>query len=411
MAKRTINRLSAVGIKQLNKHGLYPDGGNLYLQVTPAGVKSWLFRYMHHGKSHGMGLGPLHTVSLAEARAAAMELRRQLLNGIDPLAAKKAARAAAKIEAGKSVTFSKCAESVISAKRAEWSNPKHADQWKNTLDTYAAPIIGELPVSSIDTSLVMKVLEPIWNTKTETASRLRGRIETILDWAKVSGYRGGENPARWKGHLDQLLSKPSKVQRVKHHPALPYQDAPAFIQALKSQQSIASRAFAFLILTATRTSETIGARWEEIDMKEKIWTIPAKRMKAGKEHRVPLSNTAHSILKVMLPVSSVDSVRELHGGYIFPGQKPGTQLSNMALLTLLKRMERRDITAHGFRSTFRDWAGETTNHTREVVEAALAHTIKDKTEAAYARGDLFSKRAALMEDWSNFLFPKKRAKL
>ncbi|MGE8658718.1 MAG: tyrosine-type recombinase/integrase [Achromobacter sp.] len=394
---RSINRLTAIGAARLEKPGLYSDGGGLYLQITAAGVKSWLLRYMRNGRARGMGLGPLHTISLAEARAKALACRQQLLEGIDPLEAKSAAKIAEKLSAANSITFDQCADAYIAAHQAGWRNAKHADQWTNTLRTYASPVFGTATVSLIDTPLVLKVLEPIWQTKTETATRVRGRIESILDWATVRGYRTGENPARWKGHLDHLLPKRSKVQRVKHHPALPYKDAPAFFQTLRAQSSNSQKALAFLILTATRTNETIGAQWKEIDLSAGTWTIPAERMKAGKEHRVPLSKAALELLH---------EARTEHAtgdDYVFVGQKVGRPLSNMAFLQLLKRMNRGDITAHGFRSTFRDWVGETTAHAREIAEAALAHTIKDKSEAAYARGDLFMKRLALMDDWATFL--------
>jgi integrase len=392
---RTINRLSAQGVARNVKPGLYADGGGLYLQITKAGVKSWLFRYMREGKARGMGLGPLHTISLAEARTRALECRKMLLDGRDPLDEKEQQRVSRKVASAKSKTFMECAEAYIDAHRAGWRNAKHAAQWTSTLETYAEPVFKDISISSIDTALVMKVLEPIWKTKTETATRVRGRIESVLDWATVSGYRTGENPARWKGHLDHLLPKRSKVQKVEHHPALPYSDAPEFMKTLRSQAGIAARALEFLILTATRTNETIGARWDEINIENRIWTIPESRMKTGREHRVPLSAQAVKILKHMQSDST--------GEFVFPGQRDGNPMSNMVFLQLLKRMGRSDITAHGFRSTFRDWVGETTQYPREVAEAALAHTVKNKAEAAYARGDLFEKRAKMMQDWANFL--------
>ncbi|MFJ2995694.1 tyrosine-type recombinase/integrase [Pandoraea sp. NPDC087047] len=392
---RTINRLSARGVARNVKPGLYADGGGLYLQITKAGVKSWLYRYMRDGKARAMGLGPLHTISLAEARTRALECRKILLDGRDPLDEKEQQRVSRKVANAKNKTFMECAEAYIDAHKAGWKNTKHAAQWTSTLETYAAPVFKEIPISSIDTTLVMKVLEPIWKTKTETATRVRGRIESVLDWATVSGHRTGENPARWKGHLDHLLPKRSKVQKVEHHPALPYSDAPGFIKALRSQAGVAALALEFLILTATRTNETIGARWDEITIGNRIWIIPSSRMKTEKEHRVPLSEQALKILKHMQSHST--------GEFVFPGQKRGNPMSNMAFLQLLKRMERSDITAHGFRSTFRDWVGETTQYPREVAEAALAHTVKNKAEAAYARGDLFEKRAKMMQDWAKYL--------
>jgi integrase len=391
---RAANRLSSLTVTRTTKPGLYADGGGLYLQITAAGVKSWLFRYMRAGKARGMGLGPVHTIGLAEARARALDCRRQLLDGIDPIDSRNAERAAQQIEQAAEMTFKQCAEKYIEAHRAGWKSAKHADQWTNTLTTYADPVFNSQPVSAIDTTLVMKVLEPIWATKTETASRVRGRIESVLDWATVRGYRTGENPARLKGHLDTLLPKRSRVQKIVHHPALPYSDVAAFIKTLQSQEGIAARALEFLILTATRTNEVIGATWSEFDLDEGVWTIPAERMKMRKEHRVPLSARAIAIVKAQEDVK--------RGDYVFPGARDKKPLSNMAMLQLLERMKHDDITVHGFRSTFRDWAGETTHYPREVCEAALAHGIKDKAEAAYARGDLFAKRASLMEDWAEF---------
>ncbi|CAJ3027091.1 putative phage integrase [Burkholderia pseudomallei] len=391
---RANNKLSQLAVTKTTKPGLYADGGNLYLQITTAGVKSWLFRYMRNGKQRGMGLGPLHTIGLAEARALALDCRRLLLAGTDPLDARNAERAAQQLARANDVSFQHCAEKYIVAHRAGWKNAKHAAQWTNTLATYAYPVFDSRPVSAIDTALVMRVLEPIWTTKTETASRLRGRIESVLDWATVRGYRSGENPARLKGHLDTLLPKRSRVQKVEHHPALPYADLPEFIKALRSEAGTAARALELLILTATRTNEVIAATWQEFDLDEGVWTIPAERMKMGKEHRVPLSPGAIAVVKAQQEVK--------RGDYVFPGARDYKPLSNMAMLQLLERMQRNDITVHGFRSTFRDWAGETTHYPREVCEAALAHGIKDKAEAAYARGDLFMKRAALMRDWADF---------
>ena len=392
---RTINRLSAQAVSRQAKPGVYADGGGLYLQVTQAGVKSWLFRYMRHGKARGMGLGPLHTVSLAEARVKALECRKLLLDGIDPLADKEAKRASQKAVEANRMTFMEAATAYIAAHRAGWKNAKHAAQWESTLATYVEPVVGKTALESIDTALVMRVLEPIWTTKTETATRVRGRVESVLDWATVRGYREGDNPARWKGHLDHLLPKRSKVQKVEHHSALPYANAPAFMSALRQMGGTAALAFEFLILTATRTSETINARWGEIDMENCLWTIPAERMKAEKEHRVPLSSAAMKILTILQTHSD--------SAYVFPGKRDNKPLSNMVFLQLLKRMNRSDITAHGFRSTFRDWVGETTQYPREVAEAALAHIVKNKAEAAYARGDLFAKRARMMQDWADHL--------
>ncbi|WP_332262250.1 tyrosine-type recombinase/integrase [Paraburkholderia sp. SOS3] len=382
-------------IKTATKPGLYADGGGLYLQITAAGVKSWLFRYMRNGKARGMGLGPLHTIGLAEARAFALDCRRQLLADVDPIDARNAERMSKRVAQADEMTFEQCASKYIKAHRAGWKNAKHADQWTNTLKTYAYPVFDSLPVSAIDTPLVMKVLEPIWTAKTETASRIRGRIESVLDWATVQRYRAGENPARLKGHLDKLLPKRSRVQKVTHHPAMPYADISEFMEILRAEQGVAARALEFLILTATRTNEVIGAKWDELDAERTVWIIPAERMKMRKEHRVPLSARAVELIKVQ------ETLRE--GDYLFPGAKYGKSLSNMAMLELLKRMGSHHFTVHGFRSTFRDWAGETTNAPREVCEAALAHGLKDKAEAAYARGDLFEKRITLMQQWADFI--------
>ncbi|WP_229285499.1 tyrosine-type recombinase/integrase [Burkholderia pseudomallei] len=388
-------------VVKTTKPGLYADGGGLYLQITTAGVKSWLFRYMRNGRARGMGLGPVHTIGLADARVSALDCRRLLLDGIDPIDSRNAERAAQGIAQGNAVTFQYCAEKYIEAHRTGWKSAKHADQWTNTLATYAYPTFDSLAVSAIDTALVMKVLEPIWTTKTETASRVRGRIESVLDWATVHGYRVGENPARLKGHLDKLLPKRSRVQNVEHHPALPYADLPNFMNELRAAEGTAARALEFLILTATRTNETIGATWQEFDLDEGVWIVPAGRMKMRKEHRVPLSARAIALVKAQQKLK--------RGDYVFPGARDKKPLSNMAMLQLLERMKYDDITVHGFRSTFRDWAGETTHYPREVCEAALAHGIKDKAEAAYARGDLFAKRAALMQDWDKYCASKQAA--
>lgn len=392
---RTLNRLTAVQVMRAKKRGVYSDGGGLYLQITRTLTKSWLFRYMRNGVPHGMGLGPIHTVSLAEARIKAQDVRRMLLDGIDPLEAKKAKRQAERRERLKSLPFRDCANQYIDAHRKSWKNEKHAAQWGSTIETYANPIIGNLMVTEIDTDEMMRVLEPIWAEKTETATRLRGRIESILAWATVRGYRAGLNPARWKGHLDHLLPKPSRLRKTNHHAALPYAEAAAFMQSLLRQEGAAAQALRLVILTASRTNEVIAARKSEFDLPAKIWTIPAERMKAGREHRVPLSPAAVALVKPLVDTGA--------SAFLFPATKENQHLSNMAMLQLLKRMKREDLTVHGFRSTFKDWARETTDYAREVSEAALAHIIGDQTEAAYARGDLFTKRASLMQDWADYL--------
>jgi len=392
--KRQLLRLSQKEVVNKRKPGYYPDGGGLYLQVSESGSKSWLFRFALNGKERQMGLGPFHTVTLADARAAAVECRKLLLAKIDPIEARKAKLAGEALNAARSITFNECATAYIKAHRAGWKNAKHADQWTNTIETYCGKVFGSLPVQGVDTALVLKALEPIWTAKPETASRLRGRIESVLDWATSRGYRTGENPARWRGHLENLLPTISKKRRVKHHPALAYDELGAFIASLRTQEGIAAKALEFTILTAARTGEVIGAKPEEFDLDAALWTIPVGRMKADKEHRVPLSPRAVAIVREML---------EAHkGDYVFPGGKEGKPLSNMAMLALLERMGRDDLTVHGFRSTFRDWASERTNYPREVCEMALAHTVGDQVEAAYRRGDLFEKRANLMKDWARF---------
>jgi len=372
----------------------------LYLQVSDSGSKSWIFRYTLNGKNRHMGLGPAHTVSLADARTGAVQCRQLLLRKIDPITARDAERARQSLEAARSMTFSECADLYIKAHSPGWKNAKHANQWTNTIKTYCEPAIGPISVQAVDTGLVMKVLEPIWIQKPETSSRLRGRIEAVLDWAKVRGYREGDNPARWRGHLDHLLPSLKKKHRVKHHPALPFAQMEEFIEALRAEQGIAAKALEFLILTAVRTTEVIGARWEEFDLKAAIWTIPGPRMKADDPHRVPLSGRALEIILNLEKIKQSD--------YIFPGQKIGKPLSNNSMAKVLERMERTDITVHGFRSSFRDWASECTNFPRDVCEMALAHTISNKAEAAYRRGDLFEKRRVLMAEWGTHCYNESR---
>ena len=392
-ATRLIGKLTSLSVRQARRRGLYGDGGGLFLQVSESGAKSWVFRFKKADRLRVMGLGPAHTITLAEARDRARECRKLRLDGIDPIEARRAERAQAKLDAAKAVTFAECADAYITAHKAGWRNPKHAAQWPATLATYVNPTFGELPVPAIDTALVTRVMEPIWTKKPETASRVRGRIESILDWATARGYRQGENPARWRGHLENLLPSRSKVRRVKHHAALPYSELSAFMLALRQQEGVAARALEFTILTAARTGEVIGARWGEINIAERLWSVPAERMKAGREHRVPLCGKALEI---------VEEMRAIGGNFIFPGGKRGKPLSNMAMTMLLRRMGHGDQTVHGFRSTFRDWAAERTNFPAEVAEMALAHAVTDKVEAAYRRGDLFEKRRALAEAWAKF---------
>ena len=390
-------QLSSLKVKHARKPGMLADGNGLYLQVTRANARSWIFRYYRNGKPHEMGLGSLNAIGLADARLKAAECRRLLAGDVDPIAARDAERAHQAMEDARAITFDQCAEAFIASHSAAWKNRKHVAQWKATLKTYASPVFGSLSVQAIDITLVMKVLEPIWATKPETATRIRGRIESVLDWAKARGYRDGENPARWRGHIDKLLPPRAKVRNVIHHAALPYDEVPDFMIALRAEEGIAARGLEFAILTAARTAEAIGATWDEINMKEKVWAVPSGRTKTGKEHRVPLSSRAASILEEMTSLVFMgDRQKEAAAKtFVFPGAKRGQPLSNMALLMLLRRMNLKQLTVHGFRSTFRDWAAERTNFPGEVAEMALAHAISDKVEAAYRRGDLFEKRRRL----------------
>jgi integrase len=391
---RTIGKLTALAVDKAKRRGYYGDGGGLYLQVSASGARSWVFRYKENGRQHEMGLGALHTISLAEAREKARDCRRTRFDGTDPIEARKATRARAKLDAATAITFQQCAESYIASHRVGWRNPKHAKQWPTTLSAYVYPVFGKLPVQSIDVGLVMKAVERIWTAKPETASRVRGRIESVLDWATARGYRQGENPARWRGHLENLLPKKTKVRRVERHAALPYAKLPEFMTELRQQEGVGAKALEFAILTIARTGEVMGAKWSEIDLEARLWTVPAARMKAGREHRVPLSEPALAILAAMR------EIRE--GDFVFPGGKANRPLSNMAFLMLLRRMGRGGLTAHGFRSTFSDWCSERTNFASEVREMALAHAVSDKVEAAYRRGDLFDKRRQVMDVWANF---------
>ncbi|WP_366656651.1 integrase arm-type DNA-binding domain-containing protein [Fodinicurvata sp. EGI_FJ10296] len=391
-------RLSARKVATAKVPGRYADGGNLFLLVKPGGAKSWVFRYKVNYRERQMGLGPVDLVSLADAREKALSYRRQLADGIDPQEHRRDEKAAAEKESARAITFETAAESYIEAHEAAWRNEKHKGQWRSTLKTYAYPVFGDKPVADVDTGLVLQAIEPIWSTKPETASRLRGRIESVLDWAAVDGLREGLNPARWRGHLQNRLPAKAKVRKVEHHAALPYAELPAFMATLREQVGTSARALEFAILTVARTSEVLGATWDEIDLDRDggaVWTIPADRMKAGKEHRVPLPPAAARIVQDMGTMFG-------RTGYVFPGQRKGKPLSNMAFLMLLRRMGRGDLTAHGFRSTFRDWVAETTSYPSEIAEQALAHIVGSAVERAYRRGDVFEKRRALMADWINF---------
>jgi integrase len=401
---RTIHRLKARQVINAKpKPGKFvnrlADGGGLYLQVTRSKEgynKNWIFRFERNDERHDLGLGPLHTISLAEAREKARHLRQQLLDNINPLEAKREKelnrqreRDAKKAEETKRITFRKCAEMYIEQHGDTWKNVKHAAQWPSSLETYAYPVIGDLAVGDVDESHLIKILQPIWRAKNETAKRVRSRIELVLGYATARKFRSGDNPARWRGHLKTLLG--ALRNGNEHHAALPFDEAPALMQELRSRQSTSARMLEFLILSATRTNEVINAEWSEINLKEKTWTIPAKRMKTGREHRVPLSDRAVGIL------STLDHRTRL----VFAGNQ-GKPLSNMAMLELLRGM-RPGLTVHGFRSTFRDWAAERTSVANHIVEMALAHAIGDKTEKAYRRGDLFEKRRQLMKQWAVYL--------
>lgn len=391
---RKVKELGPLAVSRLNMPGLHFVGGvtGLALQVTPLGARSWVLRIMVGGKRRDMGLGGFPDVTLSGAREAARTARAKIKAGIDPIEEGRAARSVLAAARAAALTFEQCAITFIAVKETEWANSKHAQQWRNTLATYAYPVIGKLLVRDVEQSHVLRILEPIWADKTETATRLRGRIESVLDWATVREYRTGDNPARWKGHLDKLLATPGKIAKVEHLAALPYTGLGVFMVALRKQEGMGAKALEFAILTAVRSGEVRGASWAEIDLAEKVWTIPATRMKMKVEHRVPLTGETIALLNTLPRIGGTD--------LIFPNTK-GTALSDMTLTAVLRRMEVA-VTAHGFRSTFRDWAAERTNFPRDVCEMALAHSIGDKVEAAYRRGDLFDKRTRLMRDWGKF---------
>lgn len=393
-----MGKLNPKQVENLAEAGTYEDGDGLRLVVKATGRKSWVMRYQLNGKRREMGLGSFPDVGLKAARLAAADQRKLLTAGTDPMAARdagrEALRASERAAAAKAVTFKTAATDYIAAHRAGWKNAKHAQQWENTLATYAEPVIGHLPVSEVGTTDVLEILQPIWTSKTETASRVRNRIELVLDAAKARGLRDGENPARWRGHLDKLLPKRAKVRAVEHHTALPWPDLPVFMAELAKHHALSYAAIRLTILTACRTSEILNATWDEIDLRSHTWTIPAARMKAGKDHRVPLSEAA---VKVLTSLPRIDE-----SPYLFPGARPGRPLSNLAMLMGLRRMGCGNLTMHGFRSTFRDWAAERTQYPREVCEMALAHKVADGAEAAYWRGDVFEKRRALMAAWAQY---------
>jgi len=386
--------LNALKVKTVKTPGMYADGDGLYLQVAPTGAKTWIYRFQLRGRRRDMGLGSAKIYPLAEARQKAAEARRLVADRLDPIEQRVAQAAVAAALAAKAMTFEECARRYIAAHRAGWRSPKSLAAWEGTLAAYVHPVIGSLPVQAIDTGLVTKILEPLWSGKSETASRVRGRIEAILDYATVQGWRHGDNPARWRGHLDKALPAKSKIRPVEHLAALPYAKLPAFMTELRQQQGVGARALELAILTAARSGAVIGARWEEFDFDARSWTIPATRMKAGREHLVPLPGPAIVVLDQMAAIRQ--------GGFVFAGERSARPISNMAMSMTLRRMKRGDLTVHGFRSTFRDWAAEQTNFPAEVAEMALAHAVGDKVEAAYRRGNLFEKRRQLAEAWAGF---------
>ena len=392
---RVAKELGALAVGRLKAPGWHAVGGvaGLGLQVTPTGARSWTLRVAIAGKRREIGLGGFPTVQIAAAREKARQTREMISQGLDPILVKKSAASALRAAQARAVNFRTVAEQYIEGHEAGWGNPKHAAQWTSTLKQYAYPELGDMLVASIDTAAVLKVVRPLWATKTETASRLRGRIERVLDYATAQGLREGPNPARWKGHLALTLPKPSKVQKVEHHAALPVGDMPAFMKRLRASHGMGARALEFAILTAARSGEVRGMAWTEVDLAAKVWTVPAARMKAGREHRVPLSGAAMTVLQ-SLP-------RQEGGDLVFPGTK-GQPLSDMSLTAVVRRMKV-DAVPHGMRSSFRDWTAEHTHFPNEVAEMALAHVVGDKVEAAYRRGDLFEKRRYMMDDWASFL--------
>jgi integrase len=400
-----VEKLSALKVERERRPGLYGDGGGLYYRVAPGRTRGWIFRFKIQGRSRDMGLGSVETFGLKEAREMARECRKLLYRGIDPIEDRRRRRQQQRLEIARSISFEECAKAYIAAHEAGWRNSKHRAQWSNTLTSYVHPTLGKLSVQQIDTTLVMKVIEPIWIEKTETASRVRGRIEAVLSWAEARGYRPGDkvNPASW-GVLKNLLPAKSRVAPVKHHAALPYRDVAELLAQVRAVEGISARALEFTVLTAVRTGDAINATWSEIDGETRVWTIPRigengdseRSTKTGVGLRVALSDAALAIAQEMRGIKSSE--------YIFPGARSGRPLSNMAMLLLLRRLgfAKGEVTTHGFRSTFADWAAECTNHSEEVRKMALNHVIDDKVEAAYRRGDLFKKRRQLYQDWADY---------
>lgn len=394
MATRQLHRLTALKIGKLDAPGQYPDGGNLYFQISATGSRSWIFKFTLRGRSREMGLGPLSAISLAAARAEAVKCRTLIRDGIDPIEARNAEHRRRASETSGPRLFKTAAADYIAKHRAGWKNKKHAQQWENTIATYAQPTIGDQDVRDVDTAMIVQVLQPIWIKKRETAFRLRGRLECILDAEKALGHRDGENPARWRGHLDKLLPKQNRRKKIKHHPALPWQEMPEFMIALRKQRGTAARMLEHLILTVVRTQEVQFARPEEFAMRNRIWTVPGERMKMELPLRVPMVDRLVELVEEALPGA--------RDGWLYPGRAKGKPLSNMAMLKVLERMGYDHVTVHGFRSTFRDWVAECTEYADSLAEKALAHAIQNESEAAYRRGDMLERRRKMMADWASF---------
>ncbi|MGG2041161.1 tyrosine-type recombinase/integrase [Burkholderia gladioli] len=395
MASRQLNRLTALGISKLVDPGYYADGGGLYLQISGSGSRSWIYRFSLAGRAREMGLGSLLSLPLAAARKAAADCRASVKQGIDPIEARQRVRVERASAGSPGVTFRQAAAAFIADRESGWRSDKHIKQWTSTLETYAYPVIGEVDVRDINTEMIVRILQPIWLKKGETARRVRGRVKAILDAETVLGHRSGDNPARYVDHLDRVLPRVKKRNSVRHHPALQWEEMPAFFAALRKRPKRAAQALRLLILTATRTNEVRFARPEEFDLDAKVWTIPGERMKCEVELRVPLCDEAVEIVR-----------RQMQGGakwgWLFPGYKEGLPLSNMSMLLLLRRMDRTDITVHGFRSTFRDWVADCTDYPDSLAEQALAHTIGSTTVSAYRRRDMLERRRGMMEDWARY---------
>jgi integrase len=391
---RALHRLSNLKVERAKQPGMYADGGGLYLRVAEGGSKQWIYRYTTNGHNRDMGLGPVRLLTLTEARERARAAGKLRLDGIDPIAYKHAQRGAAIVAAAGVKTFKECAEGFIRDNEKKWTHPKHRRDWERTLVRLVFPTLGNLPVASIDTPLVLKVIKPLWERVPETASRVRGRIEAVLGWATVHHYRTGDNPARWRQHLEHALPSRSEISKIEHHAAMPYTQVASFVDALRKDTSTAARCLEFITLTAARLGEATGATWNEINLGARTWTIPAERMKAGKEHKVPLSDPAIAVLKTMREIRQSD--------YVFPGFKPGQPIGADALRELIKKLAGADVTIHGMRSVFRDWTADCTSFPNELAEMALSHTIPSAVEKAYRRGSMFERRRRLMDMWGAF---------